>query len=247
MKRLGLLLLALLVPGQAWATVTCTASDFVAGSGTASTTLAITITVPSQTNRRPVIAISDRSDETTTISSVVDNNSGTWTCRGACPDDMSTGATIRTWFYEQSTLGGTGSTTVTVTFSGAINSSGVAGTCYGSGASLDYVSSAAYAEHTTTSSWTSNTRDVTSAGVVISDLHSSGGNCDVSSVGTNQTEMTSPTGSRVTQIVTRPETSGTFGTDWTLGFNCTGQVGAHLYQEASAAAETFGFRLRLAQ
>lgn len=238
MRRSLLGLLALLLFAEpSYATVTCTAGDFVNNTASASTTLTVTITIPVQTYRRPVININDYSDETTTISSVSSSDGGSWTVLG--PDDMSTGATGRQWFAYQSTLGGTGSSTITVTFSGSINSSGVAGTCYSDTASLNYTSSAAYAEYTTSSSWTSNSRTSTTTGVVISDMISTSGNCDISSVGTNQTEMTSPTGSRRTQIITRPEASaGTYDTTATLAFNCTGQIGAHLFEEAAAAAST---------
>ncbi len=239
-----LTLLCLLLPVPSWAAITCTTTDFGTNEGAASTTLTITKTIPSQTFRRPVAVIFDRSDETTTISSVTDNNGGTWTVRRTATD-MSTAATGRFWFYEQSTLGGTGSTTLTVTFSAAINSSGVFGTCYSDTASLDYVSTSAVNEHTTTTTWTAPSRTYTATGVIIGDMATASGNCVFSSVGTNQTVMN--TASFQAHIVVRLESSGTQGLDGTTSFNCTGMWGSELYQEASASEETFGLRRRLLQ
>lgn len=243
MRLRWLLLLALLMPNQAWAAITCTTTDFNTGLGTASTTLAVTETIPAQTNRRTILAVQNRSDESTTISSVADDNGGTWTLRqGPTP---AANTTIYTWFYERDNTN-TGATTATVTFSGAINSVGIMGTCYSDTASLDYVSSATVVDYATGggATVTSNTRTFTNTGVLICDQNSSG-NSAISSVGTNQTAMN--TASFPVHIDTRLESSGAFSCDITLTFAVNGTIGAHLYQEASSAAQTFGFRLRVAQ
>jgi hypothetical protein len=218
----------------AWAAITCTASNFAYNAATGSTTLTITFTVPSQTNRAVVATIFNSTNETAVISSAVDNNSGTWTTRVGPID--STNGTGRVWFLEQTTLGGTGSTILTVTFDGSINSQGVAGTCYSDTAALEYVSSATYDQESSSSTWTGPSRTFTNTGVMFADMGASSGACDISSVGTNQTEMTSPTGSRRTQMIVRLESSGAFDSTANLGFNCSGVFGGHLYQEASAAA-----------
>lgn len=237
-------LLALILPSLSQASITCTASDFIYATTATSTTSAVMITVPSQTYRRPFINIVELTDETSTAT-VADNNGGHWTIIG--PDDHSNGAAVgRQWFAYQSTLGGTGSTTITVTFSASVTSYLVAGTCYSDTASLDYTSSAAYTEIVSLGTITSNTRTSTTTGVIVGNFMSTSGACDISSVGTNQTEMTSPIGSRRVQMITRPEASaGTYDITANLAFNCTAQMGAHLFQEAGGApAANFYYRRR---
>jgi hypothetical protein len=238
MKQLVAISMLLFVLGWAgWsqAAITCTNTDFVYTTNTIASPT-ITITVPAQTHRRSVIHIHDYTDETTTISSVTEDNGGTWAQVGST-SDMSTGATSRMWFYER-TGGNTGSTTITVNFSGAINSALTAGTCYSDTASLDYVSSAAHTEHAAVTAWASNSRTYTTTGIIIGPMASTGGNSVISTVGTNQTRMVSDGGSRRSHIVVRAESSGTQALDMTMSFNVTGMWGAHLYQEASAAGVT---------
>lgn len=67
------------------------------------------------------LLIQNRTDETTTITSVTDTSSNTWTAVAGSPVDHAGGTTQRTWLYVCQNMAA-GTPTVTINFSGSISS-----------------------------------------------------------------------------------------------------------------------------
>lgn len=232
-----LLLVVLSLPAQANAAISCDAAFPVTSGTTASET--VTITVPAETNRRSVIAVLDRSESATITGGVpTDDGGGTWVERGAQYDSTST--TARTWLFERSG-GGTGSTIITVAFSGIINSVLVAGTCWSDTASLDFVSAATPSEHTpATVDWVGPSRTFTNTGIIFG-YTGQNGNATLTPVGSEVVKNTSTLRSH---IVTLAGSSGASNQAVTLNATAVGSYGAVLYQEAASASTNFFPRRR---
>jgi hypothetical protein len=132
MRRLAFLIGALsllFAPARVDATMTCSPTNVSAMvPSTASTTAVVSMPTSAPANATLFLGILNRSDETTTISTVAgDVNTTGWVASAGSPAD-STAGTARTWLYYK--VGATtGTDTVTVTFSGAINSQVIAGWC----------------------------------------------------------------------------------------------------------------------
>jgi hypothetical protein len=212
-----------------WATVTCTTTDFT-GTTTATDPGTVTETIPNNPNQVTVLAILDRT-EAEADPTVTDNQSGTWVLRDG-PLNSANTTVVRVWLYERTSGTKGNSTTVSVDWSAAINAVLVLGTCVSDSSDpLTYVSSAAMQDHSATTTWTSNSRTFTAAGVLIGytgQNTSTGPNTP----GTNQTEMNN--GLIRAHIFTRPESTGTHAFDVTMSISAIGVFGASLYQETAA-------------
>lgn len=111
--------------------ITVVSSSLARGSGASSTSLVVTLGAAVASGDTLALAINDRSDTTSTISSITDSVNGAWPAAIAGPLNSAAGSTLRTWFYvfENS---GAGTPAITVTFNNAINSQGVAIGLHGS-------------------------------------------------------------------------------------------------------------------
>lgn len=148
LRRLLLTALLLAAPAAAQAAMTCAASNFSAVSidtstASASKTVVIPVDVPS--GAVLIAGILNRTDESTTLSSVSDPVNGAW---GAAVGPVdSAGSTFRTWMaykVNSAALSGAGNRTVTVTTSAGVSTQLVAGWCSdGAGANTFDTSSAA--------------------------------------------------------------------------------------------------------
>lgn len=124
-----------------------------------------------------VCAIYNNSDETTTITSVTDTVNGAWTVLSGPTDHPNT--TMRTWFYGFANSGA-GTPTVTVNFSGAINTqiaiAAFSGVSFaGAGACGSDVVGTPMTTATNTT-YTSNSIALSGAGVIVSGLLLNSGN-----------------------------------------------------------------------
>lgn len=137
------------------------------GFGSAATTVQCTIaSVPA--GATIVVAIHDRTDETTTISSISDNVDGAWTLNYVAGPVDTTNGTARGWLaYRNNCTGGT--TTITVTFSGSINCQAVAAYLSSSLGAMSFDAAAATLDQAGTN-WDSNTVAATGAGAIVGAL-----------------------------------------------------------------------------
>lgn len=168
MKRLLLLLACVMLLSQpVQAAVSCTSTNFAFNVAGASTTIAVTFPTANSAGDFKFLAVFDRTDETTTISSVVGSVDATgWTVAEG-PVDFTNG-TARGWtIYRANATAGT--EVVTVTFSAAINSQAVGGWCSGVATTTPLDASAAvmHTGGTNTTTWNSNNASATMAGGII--------------------------------------------------------------------------------
>jgi hypothetical protein len=152
-------------------------SSITAAVGTASTTVSKSITsVPA--NATIVLAIIDRSDETTTISSISDDVNGAWTLSYVDGPVNSTASTYRSWLaYRNGCAAGT--TNVTVTFSGAINSQLAANYIVSDQGAMTFdVAATTMNSGSATTTADSNTAAATGAGAIVGGLLVNNGQTD---------------------------------------------------------------------
>lgn len=111
-------------------------STLTAAIGSASTTVAKALpSVPAGATL--VLGILNRSDESTTITGISDDVNGAWTLSYVAGPVDSTNSTYRCWLaYRNNVAAGT--TTITVTFSGAINSQLAVGYISSSGGAMTF-------------------------------------------------------------------------------------------------------------
>ena len=148
LRSLALVAACALLPARAQAAMTCASANFSAVSIDTSTVSASkTVTIPTDVPAGAVLiaGILNRTDESTTLTSVSDPVNGAW---GAAVGPVdSAGATFRTWMaykVNSAALTGAGNRLVTVTTSGGVSTQIVAGWCSdGAGANTFDTSSAA--------------------------------------------------------------------------------------------------------
>jgi hypothetical protein len=213
-------------------TVTANAT-LTAGIGTASTT--VSKTLPAVPAGATIVAgIMNRTDETTTLSSLSDDIDGAWTpdlVNGALYD-WPTG-TARQWFaYRHNATGG--ATTITATFSGAINSQLCVGYITSDQGVMTY-EGAATIQNRSGSSGTdgdSNTYAASGAGCIVGFLAASTaqGDPEPTADGAGESRITSGQGGGRAFLFFEPyATAGTYGLEITMDTtNSVVQVGAFL-------------------
>lgn len=239
LTRLLVLLASLAIASPSWATMTCTTTDFFPDENGGSDPATVTETIPNNSNQVTVLLIHDRT-EAQADPAVTDNQSGTWVKRDGPLD--STNTTSRMWLYERTAGTKGNSTTVTVDWSTAIGWVLVVGTCVSDSANpLTYVSSAAMADHSSTTAWASNSRTFSNPGVLIGYVSSNNNN--TMTPGTNQNVMN--TGLLRSHIITRAESSGTYSMDATMNGAISGTWGVSLYEETPSGAAVNFFPRRL--
>lgn len=223
MSRLALLVLLVLLPSMAQAAITCSASDFNS-AGTSTDPAELPLTVPSNTYQRTFLAVLDRTESEATPT-VTDTGGGTWTLKDG-PLNSANTTVVRVWFWERSG-GSTGSITISVDWSTAINAVLTAGTCSSNTANFSYVSSASMTDHNNTTTWAANGMAFSGEGVIIgytgqntNTTMTPGGSETILNTSTSRQHMISLTGN-----------SGTGTQSATMSVSATGIWGASLYQE----------------
>ena len=160
-------LACLLWSTAAQAQMTCLAANTSAVVNSSLVTNPVAMPTAAPANATLWIAIVNRSDETTTISSVAGSVNATgWVV--SSPYDNTNASTLRTWYaYKVGATAGTD--TVTVTFSGAINSATTAGWCSdASGLAQTFDAAAASVSvNTGGTNYDSNTAAATGAGGIL--------------------------------------------------------------------------------
>lgn len=140
-------------------------SSITAGIGSTSTTVSKSITsVPA--GATIVLGIQNRSNETSVISGISDDVNGSWTLNYvAGPFDTANG-TLRAWLaYRNNCAAGT--TNVTVTFDGAINSQLAANYIVSDQGAMTYDAASTTLDQTTATNIDSNTVAATGAGGIV--------------------------------------------------------------------------------
>jgi hypothetical protein len=197
--------------------VTVTASSGVAISAATDTTIAVTLTsVPA--NATIVLAILNRSDETTAISGISDDVNGAWTLNYVDGPVDSTATTFRVWgAYRNGCAAGT--TVVTVTFDGSITANLGGGYIVSDQGALTFDDAAvSYLAAGNETSSTSNNADATGAGAIVGFVGFQNGQSD-------------------------PEPSGGAGED---RMNANGANSrAHLFFKDYGSAGAYGFTLTI--
>lgn len=198
MTRAGLGLLAALAcwPTAAQAAMTCSAANFSAVSidtSTASASKTVVIPVDVPAGALLIAGILNRTDESTTLSSVTDPVNGAWT--GSVGPVDSAGATFRAWMgykTNSAALSGAGNRTVTVTTSAGVSTQLVAGWCSDSGGALTFDTSSAALHNDAANDTNHDTGTLAAAGAggIVGCAGANNALTDYTADGTGESEIT---------------------------------------------------------
>lgn len=222
--------------------VTLSASNFSAiGIGVGATTVQVQIPTDVPSGAAIVLVIHNRTDETTTLSSVADPVNGTWdgsTVRQGPSDN--TGGTIRSWIVallNSAALSGAGNRLITITFSGAINSQSCGGWVSSDQGALEFDAVATFAEGTVSSTaWATGTVTTSGAGVTFGLAATNNSQAGDPTVGGGDTLLTANSAGQRVFIVGRTHASGNQSYSATLASTSLWNAHALALKEPVASA-----------
>jgi hypothetical protein len=229
-------------PSQA--AVACSSVDWAFGIGSASTTVVVTFPSANGAGDFKGLAVFNRSDATTTISTVAGSvDASGWTIRQG-PTVPQGGGQVMWWVERENASAGT--ETVTVTFSGAINSQAVGGWCTGVATASAFDASAAVTNFTASTNWDSNTASATAAGGIFGMTVTGTNSITWTIEGAGESQLNcAGFGQRVCVFFEPYASGGSYGFELTPSSAITGSMFVNAYKEPGGAPSCTGGLLLL--